>query len=458
MSFTATNDVDGRVVGYTSPASEQEFTFDKLGRLTRTRDHRGIGDDNPDGCTTRTYGFSAASERTNFASYAPTADGTCQTTTPTVSKTNTYDTANRITNTGYTYDNLGRTRTTPRVDTNAVGNSSALTATYHPNDMIASLAQTVDDGTATAIQKADYNLDPTRRISRITTATGGTDTDQSRYHFSRVGDAPTSTSTRTSTGTGWSDWASIRYLQLPGLGLAGTVQTSSATWQLVNLHGDVVADQSAELNSFNEQDEFGKPLGVASGRFGWLGRHRRPQSGMGAYVLMGVRLYNPLTGTFATPDPVLGGNVTAYTYPQDPINSTDLDGKVCIAGWGNCSYDFHRRTGSIVHASNGTIDEKLASDHNVRSVNLISWIIYNMNFWKFNWLPAGSRAPYYTNYRLGLRRMLCGFSGCSYTGEFVEFVISVNWFDGQRRHGRLRTIYCNNRSKCPDWVNRVPLF
>lgn len=42
---------------------------------------------------------------------------------------------------------------------------------------------------------------------------------------------------------------------------------------------------------------------------------------------MGVRLYDAVTGLFASLDPVAGGNPNAYTYPTDPINSFDLDGK-----------------------------------------------------------------------------------------------------------------------------------
>ncbi len=38
-----------------------------------------------------------------------------------MSKTNTYDAGNRITNTGYTYDNLGRTKTIPNADTTGGG-------------------------------------------------------------------------------------------------------------------------------------------------------------------------------------------------------------------------------------------------------------------------------------------------------------------------------------------------
>lgn len=41
---------------------------------------------------------------------------------------------------------------------------------------------------------------------------------------------------------------------------------------------------------------------------------------------MGVRYYNPTTGTFTGPDPVAGGNDTSYGYPTDPINSNDSSG------------------------------------------------------------------------------------------------------------------------------------
>jgi uncharacterized protein RhaS with RHS repeats len=46
---------------------------------------------------------------------------------------------------------------------------------------------------------------------------------------------------------------------------------------------------------------------------------------------MGARLYNPTTGLFTSPDPITGGNTTPYTYPQNPINSNDLDGLIAWA-------------------------------------------------------------------------------------------------------------------------------
>lgn len=56
-----------------------------------------------------------------------------------------------------------------------------------------------------------------------------------------------------------------------------------------------------------------------SGTAGWA----TADTGM---VLMCARLCNPVTGQFTSPDPVFGGNSTAYAYPQDPINASDLNG------------------------------------------------------------------------------------------------------------------------------------
>ncbi len=41
---------------------------------------------------------------------------------------------------------------------------------------------------------------------------------------------------------------------------------------------------------------------------------------------MGARTYLPELGIFTATDPIEGGNTTTYTYPQDPINGSDLDG------------------------------------------------------------------------------------------------------------------------------------
>jgi len=49
----------------------------------------------------------------------------------------------------------------------------------------------------------------------------------------------------------------------------------------------------------------------------------------GGIVLMGARLYDPVTGRFLQVDPVFGGSCNAYDYVcQDPVNANDLGGTI----------------------------------------------------------------------------------------------------------------------------------
>lgn len=319
LAFNNTTDVDGRVVAATSPASQEDYTYDDLGRLTKVEDNRS------NGCTTHTYGFAPSSERTSFNAYAPSADGSCQTDTAAITRTSTYDPANRIQNAGYTYDDLGRTLTVPAGDT-AAGGIGSLTATYQVNDMIKTLTQNVDDGNGGTIARGtSYALDPTGRINIVTNTTAGTETNRLRYRFSDASDSPTSIQTSTDAGTTWN---TTRYVLIPGLGMVASVADGTATWQLANLQGDVVATQttSSGIDEYAEYDEYGNPIDTNLGRYGWLGNYQRSTDAVGGIDLMGARVYNPAMGAFLTPDAVPGGNATAYCYPADPINEMDPSG------------------------------------------------------------------------------------------------------------------------------------
>ena len=59
----------------------------------------------------------------------------------------------------------------------------------------------------------------------------------------------------------------------------------------------------------------------------------RSDAGSGRGVIqMGVRPYVPAAGRFWGVDPVEGGNANDYVYPQDPVNSFDLDGREALPG------------------------------------------------------------------------------------------------------------------------------
>ena len=88
------------------------------------------------------------------------------------------------------------------------------------------------------------------------------------------------------------------------------------------------------IDTWHTTDEYGTPThttsgsgGVTPARYGWHGTAERSADTPAGLILMGARLYNPLTGAFTSTDPEYGGNDTTYTYPTDPINNTDLDGR-----------------------------------------------------------------------------------------------------------------------------------
>lgn len=452
LSFTNTLDVDGRVIAAGSDASEQHYTYDPLGRLTEVRDTRAGQ------CTTRRYGFSAASERTAFTSYSADSDGGCQTTTSAVSKTNTYDSANRIRNTGYTYDSLGRTLTIPSGDT-APGATGPLTATYYANDMVKTLTQTVDNGQgATATRETSYGLDPSGRINTVTNKTGGTEIGQLRYRFSDESDVPTSIQTTTDGGTTWS---TTRYVSAPGLGLVASVTGTDLTYQIANLHGDVVATfagdpTSTGIDGYTETDEFGNVVDREIAReYGWLGTYQRSNDTQGGLLLMGARLFNPASGQFTSRDVVANGNETAYNYPNDPVNEQDTSGQFCVLGvGGDCPHWVTNRYGHHVYIRDKARDH-VWDGHRIQ-LRTIMYVI------RHGWsLGPNYRRPGRMNYQYVLREYRFYLnSGLIPTGRLVRIIYAIDWYsyeDGKQ--GGLVTMYCAGyHGFCPEWVRTDPLL
>jgi RHS repeat-associated protein len=255
--------------------------------------------------------------------------------------TTEYDTADRATNPGYTYDPLGRTLIVPATDL-TTGSAGDLSARYHDNDMAANLTQA--DTTKT------FTLDPNRRFRAATDQdttdpANPTETRRLVNHYTDDGDSPAWTTESTDGGTAWTWTRNI-------LGPTGdlTAQQDSAgtvQLQLANPHGDIIATTSntttaTGTGTYFEQTEYGTPREANTTnpqRYGWLGAKQRSTDAPAGIILMGVRLYNPTTGRFLTIDPVTGGNENAYDYPTDPIAGLDLDGRMRLPmGGGHRKY------------------------------------------------------------------------------------------------------------------------
>jgi RHS repeat-associated protein len=314
LSFSQTRSVHGQVRRDATPPATKTMGYDNDGRLTSVIDAVSYG--GPRTCTTRLYSYNAESDRTALTSYPDAGGqpdtGNCSTSTSPTGYPATYDQADRLTTTGYTYDLFGRTTTDPYTPS---GSSASLG--YYVNDLVAS--ETV--GTTTRA----YTLDPARRFRSWTdSGSGATSTN---HYTTASGDDPAWIATGTTTWT-------RNITGIDGSLAALQTDTGTVTLQITNLHGDTVStvDDSTtttSIASYTESTEFGLPYFQASAypRYGWLGAKERSHDTLSGLTLMGVRLYNPDSGRFDQTDPIPGGSANSYDYcNQDPVNCTDIGG------------------------------------------------------------------------------------------------------------------------------------
>lgn len=323
----------GQWLQHTSTTGTANYTYDRLGRLTQVTDrHAGA-----DVCTTRAYGF-AGNPRTNRTQQA-TGVGEAGAPCPTavLATTATYDSADRLTNPGWVYDPLGRVTTMP----DTAGGASVVNG-YFVNDLVASQTQ---PGTS----RVTWELDPIQRRTTNTIEAWVNDAWASSVtkvsHYATDSDEPTWIAEDTTLPSDITRYVS----GVEGDLAVTTDETGALELQLVDLHGDVVGtipitDKTDPATwaglVFTRTDEFGNPTPLTGAatptgppRYGWLGAAQRSGEALGGVILMGVRLYHPVTGRFLSVDPVPGGSANAYDYCNaDPVNCTDLGGTFSFKG------------------------------------------------------------------------------------------------------------------------------
>ncbi|MFF3072160.1 DNRLRE domain-containing protein [Kitasatospora sp. NPDC057904] len=302
------------------------YGYDARGRLTAANET--VIQNQAQTCTARSYGFDQDTNRTsqNTAVSATTLDGTtpsCPTSGGTTLN-HTYDSADRLADTGYTYDAFGRT----------TAEANGTTTAYYAND----LAYQQVSGT----NRTTWQLDPTGRFRTSTTEanSGGTwsQTASRVNHYDGTGDSPSWTVENTGTGAFTRNVADLA----GDLGATYSSANGDIVLQLTNLHSDVTMTlpigNSTTPVTVLATDEYGNALtGTGTARYDYLGGKERSSETPTGDVLMGARLYNPTLGRFLSVDPIRGANANAYDYTYgDPLNRVDLDGRSSArsCGWG----------------------------------------------------------------------------------------------------------------------------
>ncbi|EKX61228.1 DNRLRE domain-containing protein [Streptomyces ipomoeae] len=322
-SDTVSESVHGQVVTHAG-WSDQTYAYDDAGRLTSVEDTVGTV------CTRRDYTFDKRSNRTSLSTAVGTPGAACSTSGATTAN-HSYDSADRLVDSGYAYDEFGRTTTEP-----------GSTLDYYTNDLV--------HRQTTGSTRQTWQLDPAQRFSSWTVESGDgstwTQTASKVNHYGGDDDNPRWIVEDTATGA-----VSRNVSSLTGDLAATTSATGDVTLQFTTIHGDVALllplDTSVAPTAL-DADEYGNPrAGQSTERYGWLGaKQRSAETAGGDAVLMGVRMYTPSTGRFLQTDPVYGGSATAYDYAnQDPGNQYDLSGQAswvrkCSRGWTWSGYRF----------------------------------------------------------------------------------------------------------------------
>lgn len=309
LQETAAYSALGQMRSDAGTQGDRAYAYDKAGRLVEARDTPA-----GQGCTIRTYGYDADSNRTSLQARAPGAGGACDPAAAPTTKSSSYDAADRLITAGTAYDAFGRATAVPGTD----AGGAPITASYYANDLAASAGQ----GT----EARAWSLDPLRRV-RTETATGAQAADRT-FHYTSDSDSP-AWSAETADGMNWA-----RNITGPAGDIAAIQNSQTGTrLQLPNLHGDIAATVSPDPNAAGltaslRSDEFGQPQGPAPARYQWLGAKRRQTTLPTGIILMGARLYDPAAGRFLQTDPIPGGSANDYDYAnQDPINQYDLSGE-----------------------------------------------------------------------------------------------------------------------------------
>lgn len=285
--------IHGQWLSQATTQGTDKYSYDNLGRLTETQEQ-------PKGahCMTSQYSYDEQSDRLNET----VQEGTSKecTAKKTTSTSHSYDEADRLTDAGVEYDQLGATTAIPAGD----AGGHPLESSYYASGALYSQSQNGQSNT--------YTLDPAGRVIETQSLTlNGSATTISHY----AGAASAAAWTSEPNGN-WS-----RRISGIGGGLAA-IQTNSgtATLQLVNLHGDVVgtiADSSeakaATLTS--EPTAFGVPTTTEPSRQSWLGAGGLETELSSGVARSGTSSYIPQLGMY------LGAQEVSAALTQDPLNA-----------------------------------------------------------------------------------------------------------------------------------------
>ncbi|WP_371519762.1 RHS repeat-associated core domain-containing protein [Kitasatospora sp. NBC_01300] len=197
---------------------------------------------------------------------------------------------------------------------NAADSANASTLTWDVEGKLASLAQ--GSAVTTYVYDADGNQLIRRNPGKVTVNLGGG--DELTYD----------TGTKTSTGT--------RYYSIPGGITLVRESPTKLTYQFADHHGTntLSIGRDSLVETRRPTDPFGAPRGTTSSTTAWAGDKGYVgglKDDATGFTNLGARQYQPSTGRFLSPDPILAQpdpqqwNAYAYAH-NNPVNRSDGTG------------------------------------------------------------------------------------------------------------------------------------
>ncbi len=306
--------IRGQWMSQNSTTSSETYAYDEANRLIEVQDTvKG-------NCTTRVYTYDVDGNRTDLQSHPPGVGGKCSSEGGTEER-HSYDTANRLLDSGTSYETFGAIAKLPGAD----AGGGALTSGFYADGQLEHQSQAPVEGQTKEEQTLGYKLDPARR-TRETISTGKVTRNQVS-HYDGPGTAPawlsyppTSEWTREITG-------------IDGQLVAQQLNTEKPRIQIADLHGDIVATAAINQSeneplTLEDMTEFGVPTTSAPPKRAWLGAGDFPTELPSGVIGLGARSYVPEIGRFLQPDPKPGGSANAYAYTYgNPLNESDPSGE-----------------------------------------------------------------------------------------------------------------------------------
>jgi DNA-binding beta-propeller fold protein YncE len=284
---TTATSIHGDAIARSSSLAAEQYTLDNAGRLTQVQETL-----TGKGCATRAYAYNEDSDRLSLTTYQANEKGECATASG-KTENHSYDTADRTTDAGMSYETLGNITNVPAAD----AGEHEIIATFYSDNQTHTQTQNGE--------KITYNLDPAGRTRE--TISAGTTNSTVVDHYPGG-----------SSAISWTSEAEAKWTRnIPGIdGSLSAIQHSGKTpeLQLQDLQGNIIAtaalsETETKLLTTYNPTEFGVPVNGAPPKYSWLGATGLATELTSGATTSGGTGYVPQLGEALQTEPITPPNI-----------------------------------------------------------------------------------------------------------------------------------------------------